>query len=132
MNFSEVLQTAPTDASGGPEPEARGIGDMFGHGIAGVKSNTYRKFFEEHGYVITMLSVRPKSICVYDNVGPGGVHRFVLAFAFGVDSDIFAGDRGGFYVGTGADWEGHFWTLLGPRSCGGEIIFLPRDFFGEQ
>jgi len=62
LNFSEVLQTAPTDASGGAEPNAVGIGDMFGHGIAGIRSNKYRKFFEEHGYVITMLSVRPKSI----------------------------------------------------------------------
>jgi len=61
LNFSEVLQTAPTDASGGPE-EATGIGDLFGHGIAGIRSNAYRKFFEEHGYIITMMSVRPKAI----------------------------------------------------------------------
>lgn len=62
VNFSEVLQTAPT--SGRPnEPGADlGVGDMYGHGIAGVRSNRYRKFFEEHGYVITMMSVRPKSL----------------------------------------------------------------------
>ncbi len=59
LNFSEVLQTAPTDSSGG---DSDGVGDLFGHGIAGVRSNKYRKFFEEHGYVITMLSVRPKAI----------------------------------------------------------------------
>ncbi len=62
LNFSEVLQTGPTDTTG-TEP-AEGIGDMFGHGIAGVRSNKYRKFFEEHGYVITMMSTRPKSIYV--------------------------------------------------------------------
>jgi hypothetical protein len=61
LSFSEVLQTAPTDATGGPE-EATGIGDMFGHGIAGARTNRYRKFFEEHGFVISILSVRPKSI----------------------------------------------------------------------
>lgn len=63
VSFSEVLQTAPSDATGGPE-EATGIGDMFGHGIAGVRSNRYRKFFEEHGYIISILSVRPKAIYV--------------------------------------------------------------------
>jgi hypothetical protein len=58
LNFSEVLQTTP-----GQEGEA-GVGDLYGHGIAGVRSNAYRKFFEEHGYVITLMSVRPKAIYV--------------------------------------------------------------------
>lgn len=57
INFSEVLQTSP-EASG----ETRyGVGDMWGHGIAGVRGNKFRKFFEEHGHIITMMSVRPKS-----------------------------------------------------------------------
>lgn len=68
LNFSEVLQTAPTDASGGPE-DATGIGDLFGHGIAGMRSNAYRKFFEEHGYIISVMSIRPKAL--YMN----GIHR---------------------------------------------------------
>jgi len=63
LSFSEVLQTSPSaDRS---EPEDRddiGVGDMYGHGIAGLSSGKWRKFFEEHGYVITMLSVRPKAI----------------------------------------------------------------------
>lgn len=63
LNFSEVLQTSP--GAGG---EA-GVGDLYGHGIAGVRSNRYRKFFEEHGYVISFMSTRPKSI--YMN----GAHR---------------------------------------------------------
>lgn len=56
LNFSEVLQTTP-----GGEGEA-GVGDLYGHGIAGVRTNAYRKFFEEHGYVLTFMSVRPKTI----------------------------------------------------------------------
>jgi hypothetical protein len=60
LNFSEVLQTAPGATSGTTSDE--GVGDLYGHGIAGCRGNTYRKFFEEHGYVITFLSVRPKSI----------------------------------------------------------------------
>ena len=54
IQFSEVLQTAP-----GEEP---GVGSMYGHGIAAMRSNRYRRFIEEHGYVITMLSVKPKTI----------------------------------------------------------------------
>lgn len=59
LNFSEVLQTTPSS-----EPDTAGVGDLYGHGIAGARTNRYRKFFEEHGYIITMMSVRPKSIYV--------------------------------------------------------------------
>lgn len=60
LNFSEVLQTAPNAASGTSSTD--GVGDLYGHGIAGARTNKFRKFFEEHGYVITMLSVRPKAL----------------------------------------------------------------------
>ncbi|AYQ58216.1 putative VP1 [Microviridae sp.] len=53
IQFSEVLQTAE-----GENP----VGEMRGHGIAALRSNRFRRFFEEHGYVFTLLSVRPKSI----------------------------------------------------------------------
>lgn len=66
LSFSEVLQTAPGEA------DEAGVGDLYGHGIAGLRSNAYRKFFEEHGFIISMLSVRPKAI--YQN----GVHREFL------------------------------------------------------
>ena len=56
VNFSEVLKTAD-DGGGGAQ-----VGDMFGHGIAGARTNRFRKFFEEHGYVISVMSVRPKAI----------------------------------------------------------------------
>lgn len=57
LNFSEVLQTAgTTDGSGD------GVGDLYGHGIAGISTPQWRKFFEEHGYIVTLLSVRPKAI----------------------------------------------------------------------
>lgn len=62
VNFSEVLQTTPVDE---PGPDDRlGVGDMYGHGIAGARTGRYRKFFEEHGYIISLLSVRPKSMYV--------------------------------------------------------------------
>ena len=63
LNFSEVLQTAPTsDRTPGGPGEDLGVGDLYGHGIAGMRTGRWRKFFEEHGYVITMMSVRPKAI----------------------------------------------------------------------
>lgn len=53
IQFSEVLQTAE-----GTDP----VGDLKGHGIATVRSNRYRRFFEEHGLIMTMMSVLPKTI----------------------------------------------------------------------
>lgn len=53
IQFSEVLQTAE-----GSEP----VGTLRGHGISSMRSNRYRRFFEEHGYVITLLTARPKAI----------------------------------------------------------------------
>lgn len=59
IQFSEVLQTAPT-TSGNDD----GIGNLSGHGIGAVRSNRYRKFFEEHGYIFTFLQVQPKTMYV--------------------------------------------------------------------
>lgn len=54
VQFSEVLQTAQD----GDTP----VGTMRGHGIGAMRTNRFRRFFEEHGYVITLMSIRPKSI----------------------------------------------------------------------
>lgn len=54
--FSEVLQTALG------EDEENVVGTMRGHGIAALRSRRYRRFFEEHGFVISVLSVRPKAM----------------------------------------------------------------------
>lgn len=53
IQFSEVLQTAE-----GTDP----VGEMKGHGIAAMRSNRYRKFFEEHGYIVSCMSVKPKTM----------------------------------------------------------------------
>lgn len=66
VNVSEVLQTAPEISDG--QNEEFGVGDMYGHGIAAMRSRRYRRFFEEHGYVHSFLSVRPDSI--YMNAVP--------------------------------------------------------------
>lgn len=53
VQFSEVLQTAE-----GSDP----VGELRGHGIGAARSSRYRRFFEEHGYVLSMLSVKPRTI----------------------------------------------------------------------
>lgn len=57
IQFSEVLQTGVTTSG-----SQVGIGTMFGHGITGMRTNRYRRFFEEHGIVMTLMSVRPKTM----------------------------------------------------------------------
>lgn len=48
IQFSEVLQT------GGDN-----VGALYGHGIAAMRTNRYRRFIPEHGYVMSFLVVRP-------------------------------------------------------------------------
>ena len=50
IQFSEVLQTAE-----GTEP----VGTLRGHGIGAMKTNRYRRFFEEDGLIMSFVSVRP-------------------------------------------------------------------------
>ena len=57
INFSEIMQTGPES---GTPTRAFGVGDMYGHGISGMSSRTYRRTMNEHGYIISLLSVRPK------------------------------------------------------------------------
>lgn len=54
ISFSEVLATA--------EGTNTDVGDLYGHGIAGVRQRPLRKMFEEHGWMISVMSVRPKGI----------------------------------------------------------------------
>lgn len=53
IQFSEVLQTGE-----GTDP----VGTLRGHGISSMRSNRYRRFFEEHGYIISLVCARPKTI----------------------------------------------------------------------
>lgn len=64
LQFSEVLQTAPTTSG-----NTLGVGNLRGHGIAAMRSNRYRRFFEEHGLVMSLMSIRPKTMYMQ------GLHR---------------------------------------------------------
>lgn len=54
MAISEVLQTSSTDAT---TPQA----NMAGHGIGISGGKNFSYFCEEHGYIMGLLSVRPKT-----------------------------------------------------------------------
>lgn len=56
FNVSEVLQTSATSSDGTPQ------GNMAGHGFTVFKTKPKTKTFEEHGYVILMLSITPKAM----------------------------------------------------------------------
>lgn len=54
ISFSEVLSTAETTEAV--------VGDMAGHGIAAMRHRPYKRFFEEHGYVLSFMIVRPQTV----------------------------------------------------------------------
>lgn len=51
VQFSEVLQTSAD--------ETGGVGDLYGHGIAAARGRRVRRFIPEHGYIMSLLCVRP-------------------------------------------------------------------------
>lgn len=51
---SEVIQTSSTD---GTSPQ----GNMAGHGFSAQQSHEFSKSFEEHGYIIGILSIMPRT-----------------------------------------------------------------------
>jgi len=61
VSFSEVMQTATDADKNSP------IGTLRGHGVANVRSKPVRRFFEEHGVIITLMSVVPRSIYATGN-----------------------------------------------------------------
>lgn len=64
IQFSEVLNQSGTGD----------LGDMAGHGITALRTNKYRKYFKEHGIVMSLMSVIPKSI--YMQSMQKGFHRW--------------------------------------------------------
>lgn len=58
VSISEVLQTSSTDsATSSSTPQ----GNMSGHGISVGNSHSFKKFIEEHGVIIGIMSVLPRT-----------------------------------------------------------------------
>lgn len=51
VQFSEVLQTSAGDTGG--------VGDLYGHGISAARGRRIRRFIPEHGYIMSIMCVRP-------------------------------------------------------------------------
>lgn len=58
VSFSEVLRTGNVSDDDPDLP----IGQMAGHGISALRTRAWTKFFEEHGTVMTLASVRPRTM----------------------------------------------------------------------
>jgi hypothetical protein len=63
ISISEVLQTAPDSGT------STVVGELRGHGIAGVRGKKIFKWFGEHGHLVGLLAVRPELIWTQ------GLHR---------------------------------------------------------
>lgn len=57
QQISEVLQTGGTSTGA-----QTGVGQMGGHGISAGRVPSYRRFFEEHGILMCVASVRPRAM----------------------------------------------------------------------
>ncbi|MTE17547.1 major capsid protein, partial [Nocardia aurantiaca] len=55
--FSEVLQTSATGSASDDTP----LGEIGGHAFAAMKAHTFKKTFAEHGWVIGLLSILPRT-----------------------------------------------------------------------
>ena len=58
VNISEVMQNAPVGSSSGSQTP---LGTMAGHGISLGASNQFSRTFEEHGFVLGIMSALPKT-----------------------------------------------------------------------
>lgn len=52
--ISEVLAASETGTT-------VDVGDMYGHGISVGNTNSFNRFFEEHGYILGIISVMPRT-----------------------------------------------------------------------
>ncbi len=67
LRISEVIQTSETT-------ESSALGDLAGHGLAVGSSARFRRYFEEHGLIIGLMFIRPKSMYMQ------GTRRFLTKF----------------------------------------------------
>lgn len=61
IQFSEAMAT-----------DGANTGTLYGHGLGALRSRRFRRFVPEHGLVLTLLSIRPKSLYA------DGIHRSML------------------------------------------------------
>ncbi len=112
---SEVLQTANEAAS-----DRFGVGDLYGHGVASMRSNAYRRHFQEHGYCFSLLSVRPKAMYIQ------GAERHWLRR----NRDEFW-QRELEHIGQQEVWDGELWMDATPTEAEIYSVFGYQDRYRE-
>jgi len=115
VSISEVLQTANEAAS-----DRFGVGDLYGHGVASMRSNAYRRHFNEHGYIHSLLSVRPKAMYTQ------GAERHWLR----KDRDDFW-QRELQHIGQQAIWNGELFIDASPTDAELYATFGFQDRYRE-
>lgn len=70
ISFSEVVGNFVAGSQTTGQVSGSSLGTLGGHGIAALRSNRYRYFCEEHGVILTLCSVRPRSMYT------DGLHKF--------------------------------------------------------
>lgn len=120
--ISEVLSTADSGSSD--------VSDMFGHGISVGRTNTFNKFFEEHGYVIGIISVLPRT--AYQNGCP---RHFLKTDKFDYYFPEFAnlGEQEVFNQEIFHDYEGtdDATDTFGYQSRYAEYKYMPSSVHGD-
>jgi len=66
---SEVIQSSPETFVPSDDTPTTPIGTLAGHGFSAQRTHTFNKSFEEHGYIIGIMSIMPRT--AYQQ----GVHR---------------------------------------------------------
>lgn len=112
ISFSEVLQTAPGADSV--------VGELKGHGIAAMRSRRFRRFFEEHGIVLSLMSVRPRTM--YSN----GVHRM---FSRRTKEDFWQKELE--QIGQQEVYRREVFAEADNAGSGGDAIFGYNDRYAE-
>ena len=97
--ISEVLQTSSTDAT---TPQ----GNMAGHGFSVGGDRGYTKTFEEHGYIVSIVSIVPKAVYNSNGMPREDMKRSAEEFALPVlshlsEDAVFKGELN--YTGTSTD-----------------------------
>lgn len=110
LQISEVLQTSPSDDGV--------VGSMKGHGIGLMRSNRFTKFFEEHGVILSLMSVVP------DSVYAQGTKRYFLKTQW---SDFFQKDLQD--IGMQEIWNGEVYS--NGRQENDKDIFGYQDRYDE-
>ncbi|MEM3318499.1 MAG: major capsid protein [Thermoplasmatales archaeon] len=121
VTISEVLQTSSTDTT---SPQA----NMAGHAISVGSSHTFKKFFEEHGYVIGIMSILPKTAYMQ-----GTRRHFYKSDKFDYYWPEFAqlGEQPVYKGELWSDFDGDDLETFGYQSRYAEYKFIPSTVHGD-